>query len=266
MEFWIVINKMTPSSQGLVEKCSELALQRNLSPKVLCFEDDRFENQAAVRDELLARYIQLPPEAIVFERSHFFADVAPAFAAIIGKGITADCTELEWSDEHGLLQIRPTYGGRKIAVNRSVSTPYIATVRQGVFGKRGLGLNDSALETLETARLVFSGGLGLRTKENFEKLSMLAKVCGAKLGASRAAVAAGFADYNHQVGQTGVSVRPEVYVAFGISGAVQHLSGILGSEKIIAVNTDPKAAIFDYADYSLIADAEEVITTLLGNI
>ena len=266
MEFWIVINKMTPSAHGLVEKCSELALQRGLIPKVLCFEDDRFENQTAVRDELVAGYIQSPPEAIVFERSSFFADVAPAFAALIGKGITADCTELEWSEEYGLLQIRPTYGGRKIAVNRSVSKPYIATVRQGVFGKRGLAVEDTALETLETARLVFSGGLGLRTKENFDKLALLAEKCGAKLGASRAAVAAGFADYNHQVGQTGVSVRPEIYVAFGISGAVQHLSGILGSEKIFAVNTDPKAPIIDYADYTLIADAGEVIDALLNSI
>lgn len=263
MEFWIVINRMTPSARGLVEKCTELALQHNLVPKILRFENDSFENQSSVRDELVARYIQAQPEAIVFERSPFFADVAPAFAAIIGKGITADCTELEWSEEHGLLQIRPTYGGRKIAVNCSVSKPYIATVRQGVFGKRGLDVGDSALETLETARLVFSGGLGLRTKENFGKLALLAEACGAKLGASRAAVAAGFADYNHQVGQTGVSIRPEIYVAFGISGAVQHLSGILGSEKIFAVNTDSKAPIMDYADYALIADAGEVLDALL---
>lgn len=266
MDFWIVINKKTSSSQSLIDKCNLLAKERGLFPRVLQFENDGFANEAAVREELISRYNKEPPEAIVFERSQFFADVAPAFAALIGKGITADCTELKWAEEYGLLQVRPTCGGRKIAVNASVSKPYIATVRRGVFGRGIFDTEDEAFESLETASIVIAGGLGLKTRENFNKLAILAKACGAKLGASRAAVAAGFANYNNQVGQTGVSVCPQIYMAFGISGAVQHLSGILRAEKIIAINTDSKAPIIDFADYTLIADAGETVDALLRRI
>ena len=109
---------------------------------------------------------------------------------------------------------------------------------------------------LTAAHIIFSGGMGLRTKENFEKLRLLAQRC-------RAAVAAGFADYCHQVGQTGSTVQPRLYVAFGISGAVQHLSGMIGAKKIVAINTDPKAPIRDYADLFIREDAGKFIDAML---
>lgn len=101
------------------------------------------------------------------------------------------------------------------------------------------------------------------SRENFKKLHTLADMLGAAVGASRAAVAAGYAGYAHQVGQTGVSVRPDIYIAFGISGAVQHLSGISGAKKIYAVNHDPKAPIHEYSDFSVIADCTLVLDKLI---
>ena len=117
--------------------------------------------------------------------------------------------------------------------------------------------------TLDVAPMIFSGGLGLGSRAAFARLALLAERCGAMLGASRGAVAAGYADYRFQIGQTGVSVQPKLYVAFGISGAVQHLSGILRAGQIVAVNTDPRAPILEYADYAVIADANQIIEELL---
>ena len=199
---------------------------------------------------------------ILFENSSFLADVAPAFAVSIGRGLTADCTDLRWDAQYGLLQIRPSFGGRRIAVNRSLSTPYLASVRRGVFGSAPDGGSSGPL-TLDVAPMIFSGGLGLGSRAAFARLALLAERCGAMLGASRGAVAAGYADYRFQIGQTGVSVQPKLYVAFGISGAVQHLSGILRAGQIVAVNTDPRAPILEYADYAVIADANQVIEKLL---
>lgn len=116
---------------------------------------------------------------------------------------------------------------------------------------------------LTGANIIVSGGLGMGSRENFKKLHTLADMLGAAVGASRAAVAAGYAGYAHQVGQTGVSVRPDIYIAFGISGAVQHLSGISGAKKIYAVNHDPKAPIHEYADFSVIADCTSVLDKLI---
>ena len=227
---------------------------------------------------------------MLFEYSVFTSSIAPAIAAALRRGITADCTELAWDDAYGLLQIRPTFGGRETAVNISKSAPYIATVRKGVFGCKKTAVRTSAktfvrltlddageepfelLKVLEStgstseltgAKIVLSGGIGLGSRENFEKLFTLARLTGAAVGASRAAVAAGYASYMHQVGQTGVSVNPELYIAFGISGAVQHLSGIMGANRIVAVNTDPKAPIHSYCDCSVIADCVEVLDSLI---
>ncbi len=259
-EFWIITGSTPAMEEGLISRCSSLADERNLKTR-LFFYDTSSRRQDEVLAELLQRYRESPPEVIIFEHDEFFGNVAPAFAAIIKKGITADCTDFKWDEQYGLLQIRPTYGGRKIAVNRSLSLPAIATVRRGVFGHCDALIKDN--RNLETSSLIFAGGLGLGSRENFGRLAELAKRCNAALGASRAAVAAGYTDYSHQIGQTGITVHPELYVAFGISGAIQHLSGMIHANRIIAINSDPKAPIHQYADYSLIEDANEVIALLL---
>lgn len=284
--FWVIISENNDSSRGLIAKCRELARERGQMLCAYCVTATGPEHEEAVRRMLEKMYYESLPEAIIFERSDFLATVAPAFAARIGRGITADCTELRWDEQYGLMQIRPTFGGRKIAYNISVREPYIATVRPGTFkaerpkedvivhpiavanADAAFTLLRRAEQTTDTlalasAPVIFSGGLGLRSRENFEKLARLAKRYGAAVGASRAAVAAGFADYCHQVGQTGTMVQPEVYVAFGISGAVQHLSGIIGAKKIVAVNTDPKAPIRDYADLFIHTDAGAFIDSML---
>lgn len=286
-EFWVIVSENNEASWGLIAKCGELARERGLLLRAYRVPSGGPEHTEAVRKTLEAMYYRSGPEAVIFERSEFLAAVAPAFAAVIGRGITADCTSLCWDDRYGLMQIRPTFGGRKIACNISVVPPYIATVRPGAFMSAvppdstvviqdiAPPKADSAFTLLSTAaepsgtvdltaaHIIFSGGMGLRTKENFEKLRLLAQRCGAELGASRAAVAAGFADYCHQVGQTGSTVQPRLYVAFGISGAVQHLSGMIGAKKIVAINTDPKAPIRDYADLFIREDAGKFIDAML---
>lgn len=311
-EFWVVICDAEPSALGLVEKSRELAFSRNmLSCAVLINENESLADaifaagaeriyyinadasdvvlESDLRDCLTRLVESEKPEAVLFEYSAFTGAVAPAVAMKLNRGITADCTELKWDDSFGLLQIRPTFGGRKIAVNRSINKPYIATVRRGVFAYRKIWQSNETKEiirvsltrteekikllnipecikqgkSLTGAGIVLSGGLGLGSRENFDKLYLLAERLDAAVGASRAAVAEGFASYGHQVGQTGVSVRPDVYVAFGISGAVQHLSGIMGAGKIIAVNNDPKAPIHNYSDFSVIADCNAFIEEML---
>ena len=264
-ELWLVSDGRFGVSGGLAAKGRELADERGLVCRVLLFTGSTPEEARAVCAELVRLCRASLPEVILFENSSFLADVAPAFAVCIGRGLTADCTDLRWDEQYGLLQIRPSFGGRRIAVNRSLSAPYLASVRRGVFGSAGAGEGEGPV-TLDTAPLVFSGGLGLGSRAAFRRLALLADRCGAMLGASRGAVAAGYADYRFQVGQTGVSVQPKLYVAFGISGAVQHLSGILRAGQIIAVNTDPGAPIMDYADYAVIADANQVIEGLLKRL
>ena len=291
-EFWVVTGSLSETSAALILRCRELAEQRDLETRVILIKKNSPLWVEPTAKALKSEWQRRQPEAIIFECDSFFGDVAPAFAFSIGRGITADCTSLAWDEKYGLLQIRPTFGGRKKAVNRSIQKPYIATVRLGCFGKStadisgesipveelNVGESTSPIELidyishikegkpLETSELIFSGGLGLGSREGFAKLRKAAERCGANVGASRAAVAAGYADYSCQVGQTGVSVHPRLYVAFGISGAVQHLSGILGAEKIVAVNIDPSAPIHDYSDYSVIADCGRVLDALLGRI
>lgn len=246
-------------------------------------------NAEAAAAESIAQYARsVNPEFILFESSSFFCCTAPMTAAKLNCGITADCTALSWAKNGTLRQTRPAFGGRKLAHIENTHLPVLATVRKGVFKlsasdkapsiempllpccevhrvwTRTRVLEESALGVdLTGAEIIVSGGLGMGSRESFKKLYTLAELLGAAVGASRAAVAAGFADYSHQVGQTGVSVRPDVYLAFGISGAVQHLSGISGAKKIYAVNLDPKAPIHEYADYSVIADCVSVIDMLI---
>lgn len=314
-EFWCVLAPPDANSLGLVYKSVQLAQERRLVPcavvigrhtepvfgdlfslgvrRIYAIDTDTDDVNAeyGCRKCLAELVRSRGPEAVLFEYSVFSGSVAPAMASELDKGITADCTRLRWDGDFGLLQIRPTFGGRKTAVNRSVSIPYIATVRKGVFALPGdVRRSDETGETLRItppaerncfrtlkvlesavsdvglsgAKIVLSGGLGLGSRDNFAKLHKLSRLTGAAVGASRAAVAAGYATYLHQVGQTGVSVNPDVYVAFGISGAVQHLSGIMGAVRIIAINTDPKAPIHSYSDYSVIADCGEVLDALIA--
>lgn len=210
-------------------------------------------------------------------------NIMPLLASLLQAGLTADCTGL--SMENGrLVQTRPAFGNSLMADIVTLSDIQLATVRPGTFRPtenpkdpeitaedpklqnrvQDLGFTEFATGApLSQAKVIVAGGLGVGSKEGFQKLSQLAKKLGGAVAASRAAVDAGFAPYHCQVGITGVTVCPKLYIAVGISGAVQHLSGMSGAEKVIAVNSDPKAPIFDYADYGFVGDWEIIINKLL---
>jgi len=225
-------------------------------------------------------------------------DLAPRIASACRAGLTADCTGLQIGDfeQRGetyrdlLYQIRPAFGGNVIAtiVNPRMH-PQMATVREGVMhagppdpARRGQVVpveprfqpGDLALEVLERtmraptcnlrgASVIVAGGAGVGSREGFELIRELADALGGEVGASRAAVDAGYISQEHQVGQTGATVRPRLYIACGISGAIQHRAGMDQSSKIIAINRDPDAPIFQVAHYRIVGDLHEVIPEML---
>ena len=239
----------------------------------------------SVSDILKELCVRMQPEALIIPATLFGRFLAPTLAAQLRTGVTADCTELRWDDDKRLLQSRPTFGGRWLATISTNTKPVIATVRYGVFcGEAGkaagrieteyytaekqedfklVELTEVSPSRIRDAKIILAGGLGLGSRKNFERLYDLAELCGAEVAASRGAVSAGYAPYARQVGQTGMTVRPDIYIAFGISGAVQHLSGMIDAERIIAVNSDSKAPIHNNSDYSVVADCNEIISRLI---
>ncbi len=227
-------------------------------------------------------------------------DLAPRVASALRAGLTADCTDLQIGDYVSrqdkqtyadlLYQIRPAFGGNLIAtIVNPRQHPQMATVREGVmrhrepdlarrgvvellapaFDERDRVLHVLSRETrqstvkLKDAPVVVAGGAGLGSADEFELVRELAHLLGGEVGASRAAVDAGYIAREHQVGQTGLTVRPRLYIAAGISGAVQHRAGMDQASKIIAINTDPNAPIFQIAHYKIVGDAAEVLPLLI---
>jgi electron transfer flavoprotein alpha subunit len=234
------------------------------------------------------------PQIFLFGASILGRDLAPRVASKLRVGLTADCTDLQIGDyaargdeyKNLLLQIRPAFGGNIIATIVNPKTrPQMATVREGVMMmpevKKGhkaeivtfspkLADSDFPVKikkrevqektvNLKGAQVVVSGGAGVGTKDNFKLVAELAHTLGGEIGASRAAVDFGYVDHDHQVGQTGTTVRPKLYIACGISGAVQHLAGMAESGKIIAINKDPDAPIFQVAHYGIVGDVGDII-------
>ena len=232
------------------------------------------------------------PEAILFGATPFGRSLAPRVAARLGCGLTADCTVLDIDREKGLLlQTRPAFGGNLMAtITCPDRRPQMATVRPGIFMRPSPEpsrhgeiseidfiphesavklISRSAAEARESiadARIIVSAGRGIGSQKNMKLIYELAELLGASVGVSRPLVDLGWADHSHQIGQTGVSVAPDLLITFGISGAVQHLAGIGGAKKIIAVNTDPEAPIFSAAHYKVVADAREVLRELIAKL
>ena len=230
-------------------------------------------------------------------------DFAPRVASALRCGLTADCTELQVGDyfvkkeektyENLLFQIRPAFGGNLVATIVNPHTrPQMATVREGVMRKPALDAarkgvvekiapafepGDLALEVLsrqirkstvklKDAPVIVAGGAGVDGAEEFALLRDLANLLGGEVGASRAAVDAGYVEKAHQVGQTGTTVRPRLYIAAGISGAIQHRAGMDQSSKIIAINTDPNAPMFQIAHYRIVGDVGEVLPMIIKTL
>ena len=240
------------------------------------------------------------PNILMFGATMKGRELAPRVASEKLAGLTADCTDLRIDDfddkVHGkyyknkLMQIRPAFGGNIIAtIVNTWDDPQMVTVREGVM-KMGepdasrtgtvtrvtpaLTAQEMVVKVIERVRqektvnlkgaqIIVAGGYGVGSAANFKLIHELAKTLGGQVGASRAAVDAGWIDHDHQVGQTGVTVRPKLYIACGISGSVQHRAGMAESKKIIAINTDPAAPIFSVAHYGIIGDLNQVIPMMI---
>ena len=240
------------------------------------------------------------PNILLFGATLKGRELAPRVASEKLGGLTADCTDLKIDDfedkknnksyKNKLMQIRPAFGGNIIAtIVNTWDDPQMVTVREGVMKmdapdptrkgklvkvKPALSDVETVVKVLERVRadkevdlkgaqIIVAGGYGVGSKENFSLIYKLAEALGAEVGASRAAVDAGWIDHDHQVGQTGVTVRPRLYIACGISGSIQHVAGMKESKKIIAINTDPGAPIFSTAHYAIVGDLNTVIPQMI---
>ena len=244
------------------------------------------------------------PQIVLFGASSAGRDLAPRLASALQCGLTADCTRLEIGShldkkskveyDNLLLAIRPAFGGSIMATIVNWEwPPQMATVREGVMKKEVFDENykseieiinvsellsdeDFIIELLERhieeskvnlkeAPIIVAGGYGVGSKENFNLLYDLAAILGGEVAGSRAAVDAGFLEHERQVGQTGVTVRPKLYIACGISGAIQHRAGMDQSAMIVSINTDPEAPINKIADYVIVGDLGEVIPKMINS-
>jgi len=238
--------------------------------------------------------IEHKPEIILIGATPTGRDFAPRVAKRVNAGLTADCTGLVIDlESRNLLQTRPTFGGNIMAtIKTPFSRPQMATVRPDIFkslikSKRNVKINkieydysqkDSVSKilkiinrekkkiNLEEAEIIITGGRGVGSKENFKLIEQLADCLNAEVGGSRVAVELNWIEQDRQVGQTGKTVSPKLYIACGISGAIQHIVGMQGSEIIIAINKDPKAPIFKLAHYGIVGDLQKVIPELIKKI
>ncbi|MFW9898000.1 MAG: FAD-binding protein [Candidatus Thorarchaeota archaeon] len=241
--------------------------------------------------ELIQEY---KPEIVLIGATPTGRDFAPRVSKRLNAGLTADCTGLQIDDETGnLLQTRPTFGGNILATIRTPnSRPQMATVRPGIFKIPEIKKKDVKTKiieydfkekdtvtkivkiitkektkvNLEDAKIIVAGGRGVGSKENFKIIEELAEVLNAEVGGSRVAVELDWIEHDHQVGQTGKTVSPRLYIACGISGAIQHIVGMQGADIIVAINRDENAPIFKVAHYGIVGDLHKVIPTLIEEV
>ncbi|KAF2955353.1 electron transfer flavoprotein subunit alpha/FixB family protein [Marinitoga sp. 38H-ov] len=236
--------------------------------------------------------LEKKPYIFLIGATHQGRDLAPRIAAKLNTGLTADCTNLDLDENGLLLQTRPAFGGNIMAtIICPEHTPQMATVRPGVFEKTKINENknysvekiefepinsnieilnllkkESLSKDISESDIIIAGGRGLGNPKGFELLEELASELNGVVAASRAAVDAGWANHDIQVGQTGKSVKPKIYIACGISGAIQHIAGMKDSKCIIAINKNKDAPIFKIADYGIVGDLYEVIPVLIKKL
>ena len=256
------------------------------------FETFREDVFSKFTKKIIAEY---KPEMILAGATAIGRSFIPGVATELNAGLTADCTQLEIRESDGaLLQTRPAFGGNIMAtIVCETSRPQMATVRPKVMqelefdgSRKGevidIAVDDDALQSgirviesvveeasnvnIQEADILVSGGRGLESAKGFELMRQLADTMDANVSASRAVVDAGWIPYPHQVGQTGKTVAPKLYIACGISGAIQHVAGMQSAETIVAINRDKNATIFDVADYGIVGDIFEIVPKLINKI
>lgn len=283
--------------KGLVDELAEYGADKVIVVDDPELKDYRTEPYAHALASVINEY---KPEIMLVGATAIGRDLGPTVSARVATGLTADCTVLEIGNfpinpgpnqkPNQLLMTRPAFGGNTIAtIACPDNRPQMATVRPGVMQKiapvkgakaevieynPGFTPNDRYVEILNVvkavkntanimdAKVLVSGGRGVGSKENFKQLEELAEVLGGTVSCSRAAVENGWLPVDLQVGQTGKTVRPQIYFAIGISGAIQHVSGMEDSDLIIAINKDESAPIFEVADYGLVGDLNKIVPAL----
>ena len=282
-------------AHNLVKEFKEGFTENNIDT-VYVVEDERLKDYSTEYYSKIAVDLvkEIDPEIFIIGATTQGRDLAPRISSALGTGLTADCIELDINEKGQLAATRPTFGGQLMATILCKNQPQMATVRPKVFkplkefikkdtkfinkkpdidnlGKKVTLIDflknpekeDSALEDAE---IIVAGGRGMKDLMGFELLKEFASLLNAKVGASRVAVEMGLASHEMQIGQTGKTVTPKIYIACGISGALQHTVGMKDSDKIIAINTDKNAPIFDIADIAIAGDVFEILPELIEMI
>lgn len=281
--------------QGLADLYKEAFINSGFD-KVYIAEDNRFTHYST---ELYSKVAidmikEIKPEIILIGATSQGRDLAPRVSSSLHTGLTADCTALDVNEKGQLMATRPTFGGKLMATILSKTLPQMATVRPKVFkpssenvvkNTQFLNVNvviddikrkvefvefvkraKCEINDIDSAKIIVAGGKGMKNQAGFELLKILAQKLGATVGASRGAVDMGLAPVEIQIGQTGKTVSPKLYIACGISGAIQHTVGMCDSDKVIAINKDPNAPIFEVSDIGYVGDVFEVLPELIKSL
>lgn len=284
----VIIGHNTDEAVKAVSACAPDA--------IILVDDERFSEYktAAFTNVLTSLVKKYSPDAVMVSATKNGKDLAPRLARRLATGITANCTELSVEPESGLISWNmPAPGGIMATILCSDTRPQMGTICPGAFRKADsvpgteVEVIDEAADTFEDdgvklvrrilnetdselsitdADIIVAGGRGMGSAENFDLVRKLAKLLGAAVGASRVVVDAEWAEQKNLIGQTGKIVRPKLYIACGISGALQHMVGVEKAECIVAINRDPSAPVFAYADYAIVGDAVKILTSLIEQL